>query len=491
MAARLLARRQRGTTCVLVAAIAGCRPGRPRCGSRSSQPRSRSRSSSRGRSRREAAAHAGRGRRAELERTLADRGEPPDQEQPPDRRPTCCCSAARRRQTAEAFDDTARAHPLDRDAPPPARGERRPTVEAPALLASIAARAPVPVAVEAEPRRLRPGDRAEGRTGRQRADHERLAARRGADRVRLDARRGRSCSASTTARAGADARRARPRARPPDRRAGPRRQFELRRAPAAAPAPRSSSRRRRDESPGRRRRSGRSRSASPNDCARSGTSRSAPPPTARRRSRWRRTSLPDLYLFDIEMPTVDGLAAAAQLARLGPPPAGRGRDRRRGSGPRRALDRHRRQRLPDQADRRPRARRGDQARASRHAEFEALEAEVDKAQQALEDRKLVERAKGLLMTALKLSEQDAFRRLQKTARERNLRLADVARTDRRAAEPAPAEAAPGARLAKPSRGLTPGSPGQRDALVPAGEGPLRSVRSGRAGMNSTTRRRRG
>jgi AmiR/NasT family two-component response regulator len=65
--------------------------------------------------------------------------------------------------------------------------------------------------------------------------------------------------------------------------------------------------------------------------------------------------------------------------------------------------------------------------AARHAEFEALEAEVGKAQQALEDRKLVERAKGLLMSALKLSEQDAFRRLQTTARERNLRLADVAR----------------------------------------------------------------
>ncbi len=65
--------------------------------------------------------------------------------------------------------------------------------------------------------------------------------------------------------------------------------------------------------------------------------------------------------------------------------------------------------------------------AARHAEFAALEAEVSRAQQALEDRKLVERAKGLLMSALQLSEQDAFRRLQKTARERNLRLDEVAR----------------------------------------------------------------
>ena len=64
--------------------------------------------------------------------------------------------------------------------------------------------------------------------------------------------------------------------------------------------------------------------------------------------------------------------------------------------------------------------------AARHLEFQQLEAEVERAQQALEDRKLVERAKGLLMSALDLSEQDAFRRLQLTARERNLRLADVA-----------------------------------------------------------------
>ena len=67
-----------------------------------------------------------------------------------------------------------------------------------------------------------------------------------------------------------------------------------------------------------------------------------------------------------------------------------------------------------------------QLAAARHSEFQALEAQVDQAQQALQDRKLVERAKGLLMSALNLSEQDAFRRLQLTARERNLRLADVA-----------------------------------------------------------------
>jgi response regulator NasT len=134
----------------------------------------------------------------------------------------------------------------------------------------------------------------------------------------------------------------------------------------------------------------------------------------------------DLYLFDIEMPTLDGLQAAKQLADDGlrrPVVVVTGVDdpglidRAIASGVSAYLTKPVDSRDLDVAIR---------LAAARHAEFEALEAEVDRAQQALEDRKLVERAKGLLMSALGLSEQDAFRRLQVTARERNLRLADVA-----------------------------------------------------------------
>jgi response regulator NasT len=139
-----------------------------------------------------------------------------------------------------------------------------------------------------------------------------------------------------------------------------------------------------------------------------------------------RESQPDLYLFDIEMPNVDGLEAAEKLAAEG---------RRRPVVVVTGVD------DPSLIERsiasgvsayltKPVDSRELQAAlelaAARHAEFQALEAEVERAQQALEDRKLVERAKGLLMSALNLSEQDAFRRLQLTARERNLRLADVA-----------------------------------------------------------------
>jgi two-component system, response regulator PdtaR len=140
-----------------------------------------------------------------------------------------------------------------------------------------------------------------------------------------------------------------------------------------------------------------------------------------------KASLPDLYLFDIEMPALDGLAAAVQLAGEGfrrPVVIVTGVDdpslveRSIASGVSAYLTKPIDTRELEAAIK---------LAAARHAEFEALEGEVGKAQQALEDRKLVERAKGLLMSALKLSEQDAFRRLQTTARERNLRLADVAR----------------------------------------------------------------
>jgi two-component system, response regulator PdtaR len=135
---------------------------------------------------------------------------------------------------------------------------------------------------------------------------------------------------------------------------------------------------------------------------------------------------PDLYLFDIEMPNLDGLEAAQQLAAQGlrrPVVVVTGVEdeslieRSIASGVGAYLTK-------------PVDTRELQAAlglsAARHLEFQQLEAEVDRAQQALEDRKVVERAKGLLMSALDLSEQDAFRRLQSTARERNLKLADVA-----------------------------------------------------------------
>jgi AmiR/NasT family two-component response regulator len=137
-------------------------------------------------------------------------------------------------------------------------------------------------------------------------------------------------------------------------------------------------------------------------------------------------SPPDLYLFDIDMPNLDGLQAAKQLTAEGlrrPVVVVTGVEDE--SLIERSIVSGVSAYLTKPVDTRE-LQAAIGLAAARHAEFQQLEAEVDRAQQALEDRKLVERAKGLLMSALDLSEHDAFRRLQLTARERNLRLADVA-----------------------------------------------------------------
>ena len=136
----------------------------------------------------------------------------------------------------------------------------------------------------------------------------------------------------------------------------------------------------------------------------------------------------DLYLFDINMPRLDGLAAAERLAADGlrrPIVVITGVDdpglvdRSIATGVGAYLTKPIDDRELDAAIR---------LAASRHAELLALESEVSRAQQALEDRKMVERAKALLMQSLGLSEPEAFRRIQQAARNRNLRLADVARS---------------------------------------------------------------
>lgn len=57
---------------------------------------------------------------------------------------------------------------------------------------------------------------------------------------------------------------------------------------------------------------------------------------------------------------------------------------------------------------------------------ESLRAELADARTQLSDRKLIDRAKGLLMTRQGLSEDEAYARLRKTAMDRGLRIAEVA-----------------------------------------------------------------
>jgi response regulator NasT len=64
---------------------------------------------------------------------------------------------------------------------------------------------------------------------------------------------------------------------------------------------------------------------------------------------------------------------------------------------------------------------------ARFEEFQALRSELDAARTTLADRKLVERAKGIIMRRQGIGEEDAYQLLRKTAMDRKRKLAEVAR----------------------------------------------------------------
>jgi two-component system, response regulator PdtaR len=134
---------------------------------------------------------------------------------------------------------------------------------------------------------------------------------------------------------------------------------------------------------------------------------------------------PDLCIFDIKMPIMDGLAAAEKVAgaRIAPViilTAFSQRDlveRARAAGAMAYLVK------PFQkSDLVP----SIEIALSRHAEVAALEAEVAGLTDRLETRKAVERAKSLLQRELELTEPEAFRWIQKTAMDLRLSMRQVA-----------------------------------------------------------------
>lgn len=135
----------------------------------------------------------------------------------------------------------------------------------------------------------------------------------------------------------------------------------------------------------------------------------------------------DLYLFDVDLGDGDGIELARELSERGPRrpvvvltglEAPEVLDRSIAAGVLAHLTKPTDDRQLDAALR---------LAAARGAELEVLRAEVDSGRQALADRKLVEQAKGLLIGGLGLTEPEAFKRIQLAARQRNLRIVDVAR----------------------------------------------------------------
>jgi response regulator NasT len=135
---------------------------------------------------------------------------------------------------------------------------------------------------------------------------------------------------------------------------------------------------------------------------------------------------PDLIITDIRMPDMDGIDAVSALGREEPIPAI-------------LVSAYHDAELYERA-------RGGQVLAylvkpikqadleaaiaiamQRAEELRALRREAGELRQALEDRKLIERAKGVLMKRAGLDEGAAFLRLQKLARESSQKMAEVAR----------------------------------------------------------------
>jgi two-component system, response regulator PdtaR len=137
---------------------------------------------------------------------------------------------------------------------------------------------------------------------------------------------------------------------------------------------------------------------------------------------------PDAIVMDVMMPGMDGLEAARRVGATLTPPTPAIVALTAHDDPRlveRAIDAGVAAYLVKPVD----GRQVDAAltlAVTRHAEFVQLRAEVDRLSDALATRKLVERAKGLLMDRAGLTEAEAFTRIQRRARDRNVTLGTVA-----------------------------------------------------------------
>ena len=64
----------------------------------------------------------------------------------------------------------------------------------------------------------------------------------------------------------------------------------------------------------------------------------------------------------------------------------------------------------------------------RYRQIQKQSNEIDRLKETLETRKLIERAKGILMDRHKLSEEEAFRRIHFQARNQNRKMKEIAQS---------------------------------------------------------------
>ncbi len=64
---------------------------------------------------------------------------------------------------------------------------------------------------------------------------------------------------------------------------------------------------------------------------------------------------------------------------------------------------------------------------TRFQRYQAINREAHDLRQALDERKVIEKAKGIVMLRLQLNEEEAFRRLRRRASDQNMKLVEVSR----------------------------------------------------------------
>jgi response regulator NasT len=138
-----------------------------------------------------------------------------------------------------------------------------------------------------------------------------------------------------------------------------------------------------------------------------------------------RQTNPDLVITDIKMPDLDGIEAAIAIGQIKPVPVILVSAYHDAELINRAGTGHVQAYLVkpiNQAD--LEATIG--IAMQRFEQFQELLKEADDLRQALEDRKVIERAKGLFMEKTSLSEPAAFKRMQKMASAKNVKLVEFA-----------------------------------------------------------------
>ena len=136
---------------------------------------------------------------------------------------------------------------------------------------------------------------------------------------------------------------------------------------------------------------------------------------------------PDVIVIDLENPNRDMLENMFQLSRAVKRPIAMFVDRSDTASIEAAVDAGVSAYIVDGL-RKERVKPILQMAISRFNAFSRMARELDEARGELESRKVVERAKGILMKSRGLSEEEAYALLRKTAMNQNRKLADVAQS---------------------------------------------------------------